>query len=105
MAKESSALKIETTERGLIVALRVQPKASAERIGGTHGHALKIAVTAPPDKGKANEAVIRLVAKTLGIAPSSVELLSGHTGKDKRILLPPTVSRDKIDALATQNPA
>lgn len=47
------------------------------------GEALKIAVTAPPDKGKANAAVVALLAKTFGVAKSSVTVVAGETDRRK----------------------
>ena len=64
------------------LAVRVTPKASADRIvveGGT----VRVHVTAPPDKGKANKAVIALVARSLDIPKSAVELLRGDTAREK----------------------
>ena len=71
------------------LAVRVTPKASADRIiveGGT----VRVHVTAPPDKGKANKAVIALVARSLDIPKSAVELLRGETAREKllRVRLP-----------------
>ncbi len=72
---------------GLLLTLRVSPKASREAIVGVmptqDGHALKISVTAPPDKGKANAAVVALLAKAFGVAKSSVAVVSGETDRRK----------------------
>lgn len=72
---------------GLVVTLKVQPKASREGIQGVvetpDGWALKVAVTAPPDKGKANAAVIAVVAKAFGVAKSNVTLTLGETDRRK----------------------
>lgn len=72
----------------LRLAVRVQPKASRNQVDGLHGEALKLRVTAPPVDGKANEAVIRFVAKLLGVAPSTISIASGETSRDKVIRLP-----------------
>lgn len=72
---------------GLSLTLKVQPKSSRDAIQGVvetpDGLALKIAVTAPPDKGKANAAVIALVAKAFGVAKSNVTLSLGETDRRK----------------------
>lgn len=72
---------------GLLLTLRVSPKASREVIAGVmptpDGHALKVCVTAPPDKGKANAAVAALLAKAFGVAKSSVAVVSGETDRRK----------------------
>jgi uncharacterized protein (TIGR00251 family) len=57
--------------------LKVVPKASRDRIVGWVGDRLKIAVTAPPERGKANEAVVELLADTLELPASLVRIVSG----------------------------
>ena len=72
--------------------LRVTPNAGADRIDGTElrddGSAvLRVRVTAVPDKGKANAAVIALLAKALGVPKSAVTLVSGDTARLKTIAI------------------
>ena len=72
--------------------LRVTPNAGADRIDGTElrddGSAvLRVRVRAVPDKGKANAAVIALLAKALGVPKSAVELVSGDTARLKTIAI------------------
>ena len=78
-------LEVETRDGRLYVRLRVSPKAKRDRVNGIHGGALKLQVKDPPEKGRANEGVIRLLAKTLRISPREIELVSGHTSQDKRV--------------------
>ena len=54
---------------------------------GRHGEAWKIRVAAPADGGRANHAVVRLVADTLGVPRASVSLVSGHAARDKVVEL------------------
>jgi uncharacterized protein (TIGR00251 family) len=63
--------------------VRLQPRASASEVVGERGDRVAIRVTAPPVDGKANEALIRLVADQLGIAKSRVRIIRGDTGRDK----------------------
>ena len=74
-------------EGGLTLAVRVTPKASQTAITGTitmpEGVALKVAVSAPPDKGKANHALCELIAAELGLPKSSVSVMSGATDRRK----------------------
>lgn len=76
-----------TDARGLTLTLKVQPKSSRDAIQGLvetpDGWALKVAVTAPPDKGKANAAVAVLLAKAFGVAKSNVTLTMGETDRRK----------------------
>lgn len=66
---------------GARLAVRATPRARSEGI--EPGDPLRIRVTAPADEGRANEAVRQVLAKALGIAPSRLTLLRGHTSRDK----------------------
>lgn len=61
------------------LSVKVVPGASRSRIAGRLGDALKIQVAAAPERGKANEAVIRLLAESLGVKPGQIELIAGQT--------------------------
>ena len=67
------------------LSLKVSPKASRNAILGWHGDALKLSVTAAPERGKANEAVIALLAKQLGIAKSALNITAGHSRSRKTV--------------------
>ena len=77
----------QASEEGLILKLRVIPRASRSRIEGLHDGALKIRLQAPPVDGKANKALYKLLARTTGLSTSRIEILSGSTGRHKRVLL------------------
>lgn len=83
----------------VVVRVRVQPKASRDAIVGEHNGALKVSVTAPPDKGKANKAVVELLARALGTAKSNVALVSGAASRDKAFAVR-GVTAARIEALA-----
>jgi hypothetical protein len=72
---------------GLLIDVRVQPKSSQNAIVGIHGEALKIKLNAPPVEGKANKALIQLVAKLLKCSKSNVEIVSGQASRNKRLLI------------------
>ena len=78
---------LRSDARGITLTLKVQPKSSRDAIEGPvatpDGWALKIAVTAPPDKGKANAQVIALVAEAFGVAKSNVTLTLGENDRRK----------------------
>lgn len=72
---------------GVLVKLRVVPGARRDAIVGTHGDALRVAVRAVAEKGRANAAVERLVAAALGVAADRVGLVGGHGSRDKLLLV------------------
>jgi len=65
--------------------LKVQPKASANRLAGWVGDRLKIQVTAAPERGKANAAVIEVLSKALGIPKSAIRITAGETSPLKTV--------------------
>ena len=67
----------------ITLTLHIQPGAKKTEFAGLHGDALKIRLAAPPVDGKANEALLKFVAETLGLAKSAVELKSGLTSRRK----------------------
>lgn len=68
---------------GVSLAIKLQPRASANEIGDPLGNELRIKVTAPPVDAAANEALIRLLAERLNCPRSAVQLLRGHTSRHK----------------------
>ncbi|HHT9115239.1 MAG TPA: DUF167 domain-containing protein [Candidatus Wunengus californicus] len=80
-------LDIVTTNSGIILSIRTQPGSSKNRIIGEYGGRLKLAVTAAPEKGRANKAVIELLADTLHISESSIHIISGESSRDKRLMI------------------
>ena len=79
---------LRQTQKGNFLYIRASPKSGRNEIVGIVAAAkgqvaLLIKVIAIPDKGKANEAVIKTLAKAINIAPSSFRLVSGQTSKDK----------------------
>jgi len=67
--------------------VRVAPGASREKIVGLHGDALKVLVREPPEKGRANEAVERLLAAALRVRRGDVAVVRGHASRDKVVLV------------------
>ncbi|WP_100934626.1 DUF167 family protein [Candidatus Chlamydia corallus] len=74
-----------------ILEVKVTPKARENKIVGFDGKALKVRVTEPPEKGKANDAVISLLAEALSLPKRDVTLISGETSREKKFLLPKKV--------------
>jgi uncharacterized protein len=67
--------------------LRVSPGAKRSAIVGRHGGAWKVRVNAAPEDGKANAAVVKLLADTLALRERDVEIVSGHASRDKTVAL------------------
>ena len=73
--------------RGVILRLYVQPGSRQSAVIGLHNDRLKVAVTEPPDRGRANAAVIRLIADTFKIARTDMQLLRGDVSRRKDLLI------------------
>jgi uncharacterized protein len=67
--------------------LRVAPGAARAGVVGRHGEAWKVRVAAPPEAGRANDALVELLAETLSLPRGSVTLVSGHGARDKIVEL------------------
>jgi uncharacterized protein (TIGR00251 family) len=85
---------------GITFDVLVQPRASRARIGPVHGDRLKIAVTAPPVDGEANAAVIELLARSLGVSRSAVDVVAGAASRRKTIHVA-GVDRGRLEAAVT----
>jgi uncharacterized protein (TIGR00251 family) len=80
-------IQVSAHAEGCVLAVRAQPGARRTGIIGVYNAALKVAVTAPPEKGKANEAIARVLAEALQMKVSQIGLLSGASSRDKKYLL------------------
>lgn len=67
------------------LAVHVTPRSSKNAVVGREGDEVRVKVSAPPDGGKANKAVCKVVADALGLPKSAVEVASGHTSRHKRL--------------------
>jgi uncharacterized protein (TIGR00251 family) len=94
-------ITLTAIEGGTRLRLRVKPGARKTAIVGSHGGALKLSVAAPPERGKANRAVVALLAKALGLPSSAVTIASGETSQDKiaEIAMSPSRIRGLLAAL------
>ena len=91
---------VENSE-GCILSVRAQPGARKNAALGVHTGALKLAITAPPEDGRANLALVELLRDLLDLKRSQVELLSGQTSREKRFLLR-GVTREELMAKLAQ---
>ncbi len=71
---------------GAVLAVHAQPGAKRDAIVGEYDGKLKVALTAPPVDGKANEKLLRFLSEKTGLAKSALELIAGDTSRAKRIL-------------------
>ena len=75
------------TPSGAVLTLRIIPRAHKNAIQGEHGDALKIRLCAPPVDGAANAALVEFLAGAFSLPRARVQLLSGQTSRNKRVLL------------------
>ena len=78
---------LKDTPTGVVLCLKVQPRASRTEIGKVEGAELKVKVTAPPVDSAANEAVLRLLSDLLDRPRGAVELIRGQTSRHKQVLI------------------
>jgi uncharacterized protein (TIGR00251 family) len=88
---------IREEENGISVDLYIQPKSSKNQISGIYNNACKIKIKAPPVDGAANKECIKYVSKLMNLPKSSVSIISGHTGKNKKIYLEKHKDQTVID--------
>ena len=84
---EVPMIDISDHPEGCVLPVRAQPGARRAALVGEHAGALKVAVTAPPEQGKANQAIREVLREALGLKRSQIELLSGATSRDKQFLI------------------
>lgn len=80
-----SELHIREQDGAITFEVRVAPRASRNRVVGIQDGALKVALTAAPVDGAANEALKKLLAKALGVSKSSVEIIRGDRARIKMV--------------------
>ncbi len=78
-------LDLRDTAEGLLLRVRVQPRAQRDALAGERDGALLVRVTAPPVEGRANQALARVLGKVLDVPPSAVRVLRGASGRDKLV--------------------
>jgi uncharacterized protein len=93
------AFTVRDTAHGAQFALRVQPRARRNGFAGTLGDAIKLAITAPPVDGKANQAVIEYLADLFRVSKSSIVIVSGETGRNKLIAIRGMTAEQVLRAL------
>jgi len=98
---------IEITSRndGVYFSLKARPGARRTSIDGGHAGALKVSVTAAPEKGKANDAIVELLAEELNLSRSSITIVRGETSSQKTVriaMMSEEKLRSELERLVSQ---
>jgi len=104
---ETCLVHLEQDLPGVLLPVHAQPGARSNGVNGAHDSRLKVAVTQPPEKGKANEALIKLLAKLLDLKRSQIELVEGLTSSRKKFHITGiSVAdlRNRINAILSSDP-
>lgn len=92
---------LQQVEKGVVVQLQVQPRASRNQILDVREGALRIKLTSPPVDGAANKCCREFLAKLFGVAKGRVELVGGEKARQKRILLHELDYQQVLDVLSS----
>lgn len=99
--KNGGGLTSAVDGRAVLLEVRVQPGARRTRCAGSWNGRIKLAVSAPPEDGRANAAAAELLAELFGLRVSGVELVRGHASRSKlfRLALVPGAARARLEEL------
>jgi uncharacterized protein (TIGR00251 family) len=90
---------------GVRIAVQVTPNAKKTEVLGVHGDALKLKLQAQPIEGKANEALVKYLAKVLAVPRSAVTITHGHTNKRKLVeVVSATLTPQAVESLLVPRP-
>ena len=95
-------LNIAEINGGIEFEVIAKPKSRKEGIAGVHDGALRIAITAAPEKGRANDAIVKVLSELLHVPAKSISIVSGQTSRRKRIRID-GVEADALLAVAGEN--
>jgi uncharacterized protein (TIGR00251 family) len=85
--------------KDIIIKVYLQPKSSKNEIAGAYRDGIKIRVTAPPSEGKANKALIKLLAKELRVPESNIGILKGHHSREKILRISEITEQELLERL------
>ena len=94
-----SGLRIEQAGEDVLIWVKAVPGASGDEIAGVVGDRLKIRISAPPEGGKANKAICKLLASSLGVKPNQISIERGETSPAKIVRITGVVLDDVISEL------
>ena len=80
-------IELQSHADGTVLLVSARAGARRNEVGGVHEGMLRVSVTQAPERGKANKAVVALLARTLGLRKSQIELVAGETHPQKRFLI------------------
>ena len=92
-------IRIREDAGGVVIAVKVVPGASRDKVAGVLGDALKVTTSAAAEKGKANAAVAKIIAKAVGVDRRNVKLASGQTNPRKELRIAGASRAGVLDAL------
>ncbi len=99
-----SCFEITQCDGGVTFGVKVVPGSSRTSIAGTLDGALKVKVSAAPEKGKANQSLIAFLAKTLGVNKKAIRIESGQTNPHKKICITGVSADIILEKLEIRNP-
>ncbi|MDZ4783641.1 MAG: DUF167 domain-containing protein [Planctomycetia bacterium] len=94
-------VRLEQRTEGVILPVKASPGARENALRGVHDGQLKVSVTAAPEKGKANKAIIEVLARTLDLKRSQIEIIAGETSSEKKFLIRDCTAEDLAIRLTT----
>ena len=75
-------------KKNLVLYVKVIPKSRTESVSFISSSEVRVKVTSPPEKGKANKRMIQLLASEFSVSPSKIKILKGHASRSKIVTLP-----------------
>jgi len=103
MLPKKSRPKDKEAPASVTLTVRIQPRASKNEVLRLENGGIKIRLTAPPVDGAANEALVKFLADRFGVAKSQVEIVSGHTSRDKIVRISGVTDADAESLLYKEN--
>jgi hypothetical protein len=97
--------RIGEAQRSATLSVRVVPRSAREGVAGYEGGVVRIRLNAPPVEGRANGALVRFLARVLGVPRSQVSLLSGETGRNKVVRIVGITRAEALEALGVPQTA
>lgn len=92
---------VETRGEGAVFGVKALPGSRRNAVCGEHDGCLKVAVSKPPEKGKANDAILEVVCRALALPRRRVSIVAGETGARKKLLVTEITAAELAERLAT----